>query len=265
MNINIPHSNNTNNTSSGNNHSAGKLVGDSVSNQSTASHSTKAAQQTQTNTTANTQAINASSLSAIQSTTHSTTPSATQATVKAIVQTLQQQGSSSPTINAQILSSQVLNEQTIQRLAQVNPDLAKALQQHTQQATSQQTTQSQSNTTVNTPINTRQALTTQAYLVKLGNITAPLSATSNGLNVATTNGISQGIITIITTNAFTAGDTVELELNKNQALQIKPSINTVKPVIAQALTSVIAGNTNVSQLFQLGLSLIHISEPTRPY
>jgi hypothetical protein len=124
-------------------------------------------------------------------------------------------------VTVHVSSSQVLDNTARLVLAKVNPSLSHSLNTVQTPTTPliQQTTAANTNPTL--------------YLVKL---------TATGVNAG------QTLLTTITPTAFKRGDPLQLQLNQQQQIVIKPSVASVRPAITEGLKTTLPSQQNVSQL-----------------
>jgi hypothetical protein len=158
---------------------------------------------------ANTVATTSSSPQAVKSAQASSPPEST-TSIKSLIASLK----NTAEIRVEVSSTQVLNHKTQQLLAKVNPSLANTILQENTTKQGQTATQ-----------DSRSPL----YLVKLAH--ASSSAT---------------ILTTVTPVAFKVGDKLQLQLNSQQQIVIKPSVASVRPAIAEGLKSALPTQQAVS-------------------
>lgn len=156
--------------------------------------------------------------------TRSTTVSATSSSTAnnaTTLQALSHQLKTAVQVTATVKSSQVLNAKNQEVLSKVNPELANKLQNQTAAITGRSNANTSQNT--NNPLNN-----STLYLVKLS---LPVSAQQVAQSVKTPT----NILTTITPVAYKAGDTLQLQLNSQQNIIIKPALNSVRPALIDGL------------------------------
>jgi hypothetical protein len=165
------------------------------------------------------------------------------AMLDALVKQLSRQG----TVQAEVSSSQYLDSKAQQLLVKTNPTLAAQLQSQSQQTQQSGTSNSSS------------SAPTAMYLVKLSQMGSTLSnntVPNNGSNNSSYNATNQAnaainkptLLTTITPTPFKIGDQLQLQMNSQQQITIKPSVASVRPVIADSLKSALPQQQNLSLL-----------------
>lgn len=134
-------------------------------------------------------------------------------------------------ITVNVSSTQALDNKSLQLLAKVNPTLSHSLN-HGQTQTKPFNTQ------------THAAQNNTLYMVKLAQA-----------------GSQHTLLTTITPTAFKQGDQLQLQLNQQQQMVIKPSVASVRPAIAEGLKLALPQQQNISQL--LG-SIHHLQKLPAP-
>jgi hypothetical protein len=157
------------------------------------------------------------------------------AILDALVKQLNHQG----TVQAEVSSSQRLDSKAQQLLVKANPTLAAQLQSQSQ-STQQSGTGSSSS-----------SAPTAMYLVKLSQVGSALS--NNTVSNNTTNQANVAInkptlLTTITPTPFKIGDQLQLQMNSQQQITIKPSVASVRPIIADSLKNALPQQQNLSLL-----------------
>jgi hypothetical protein len=185
----------------------------------------------------NIKADTATAKTSVNQTSSPNTPApATEAKVKtALLDALVKQLSRQGTVQAEVSSSQRLDTKAQQLLVKTNPTLAAQLQNHTQSA-------QQSGSA-----NSSKQAPTAMYLVKLSQM-ATSATTNNMANQASISGNKQTLLTTVTPTPFKIGDQLQLQLNSLQQITIKPSVASVRPVIADSLKSALPQQHNLSVL-----------------
>lgn len=129
------------------------------------------------------------------------------------LQTVTQLLKNTAEITVNVASTQQLDNKAQQLLAKVNPTL------------NQQILQAKSHLTQATPSNSL------LHVVKLVQIGSPHT-----------------LLTTITPTAFKTGDQLQLQLNQQQQIVIKPTVASVRPAIAEGLKTALPNQQNISQL-----------------
>lgn len=163
------------------------------------------------------------------------------AKIETLVNLLREKGQ----IQAEVKSSQLIDNKAQQLLNKTNPSLASQIQ--SQQQTSQAT-----------PQGTKQAITTSAmYLVKLSQMTNTNSNTNTNTNTYQKNQLSEKstLLTTVTPVAFKKGDVLQLQLNTLQQITIKPTVSGVRPAIAEGLKTALSQQQSSSQLLNTLIKL----------
>lgn len=137
-----------------------------------------------------------------------------QATASSPLQALTQQLTQAATITVTVKSAQIIDSKAQQLINTVNPQLAASI------------VQAQQNTSTKI-----QSSHQPLYLVKL----------AQGLQQAS-------LLTTVTPTAFKAGDQLQLQLNTQGQIVIKPSIASVRPAIAEGLKTALPLQQNISPL-----------------
>jgi hypothetical protein len=197
-----------------------------------ATQSTKADASSSTNQT---RSANISPNTSVPTSVPTTAANTKTAMLDALVQQLNRQG----TVQAEVSSSQRLDSKAQQLLVKTNPTLAAQLQSQSQ-STQQSGTGSSSSSTP-----------TAMYLVKLsqvGNALNNNTATSNATTQANTGSNKPTLLTTITPTPFKIGDQLQLQMNSQQQITIKPSVASVRPIIADSLKSALPQQQNLSLL-----------------
>jgi antitoxin component of MazEF toxin-antitoxin module len=132
---------------------------------------------------------------------------------------------STPSINVEVNSAQLLSPKALQLLAKVNPSLAATLQP------APATKPSHSAHNLSKPSANLANLQTPLYLIKLSSAAQP-----------------QNLLTTVTPVAFKAGDQLQLQLNNQQQIVIKPTVAGIRPAIAEGLRTALPSQQHVSQL-----------------
>ena len=164
--------------------------------------------------------------------------SATDAKVKtamldALVKQLNRQGTS----QTEVSSSQRLDAKAQQLLSKSNPTLATQIQSHSASQAQNQT----NNASNSTP--------KAMYLVKLSQVAnASVNSSTGQLNSTGQLSNNATLLTTVTPTPFKIGDQLQLQLNSQQQISIKPSVASVRPVIADSLKSALPQQQNLSQL-----------------
>ncbi|MFT6102601.1 MAG: hypothetical protein ACJA2B_001043 [Candidatus Endobugula sp.] len=169
--------------------------------------------------------------------------SAATRTATEMVDTLVKQLTQQKTMNANVSSSKLLDSKAQQLLAKINPNVAAQ---------------------VKSPPSSAQAAPA-LYLVKLASTIAstvftPTNTTLNNptLNNTTTNNPSLNmptLLTTVTTTPFKAGDQVELLLNKQGQIVVKPSVSGVRPAIAENFKQALPQQQSLSLLLNTANSI----------
>ena len=144
-----------------------------------------------------------------------------------------------PTLQVNITSSQVLDTQAQQLLAKVNPNLAQQIKQQGLSNNSPTTHTSASHQPLlkaTAPSNNN-----TLYLVKLTH--------------------QQQTLTTVTPTKFTEGDKVQLQLNTQQQIIIKPSITTARSAIINSLKQALPQQQTTSQLLNTINTLQQLPKP----
>jgi uncharacterized protein YqfB (UPF0267 family) len=153
------------------------------------------------------------------------------AMLDALVKQISRQG----TVQTEVSSSQRLDTKAQQLLAKANPTLAAQMQSQNQ------STNVSSNLSNQAPTATPTAM----YLVKLSQMA---NTTTNSASTNTTANQATVLLTTITPTPFKIGDQLQLQLNSQQQITIKPSVASVRPVIADSLKSALPQQQNLSLL-----------------
>jgi hypothetical protein len=164
----------------------------------------------------------------------------TEASTKtAMLDTLVKQLSRQGTIQAEVSSSQRLDSKAQQLLVKTNPTLAAQLQSQSQSALPSGTSSSSNSTP------------TAMYLVKLSQVGSALSnntASNNATNQTSAAINKPTLLTTITPTPFKIGDQLQLQMNSQQQITIKPSVASVRPIIADSLKSALPQQQHLSLL-----------------
>jgi len=162
--------------------------------------------------------------------------SAATRTATEMVDTLVKQLSQQKTMNANVSSSQLLDSKAQQLLAKINPNVAAQ---------------------VNSSSSSAQTAPT-LYLVKFASTIAAtvFTPTNTTLNNPTLNNTSinnpsptmSTLLTTVTTTPFKAGDQVEILLNKQGQIVVKPSVSGVRPAIAENFKQALPQQQSLSLL-----------------
>jgi len=173
----------------------------------------------------------------------STSATAAANTKTAMLDNLVKQLSHQGTVQAEVSSSQRLDSKAQQLLVKTNPTLAAQLQSQSQSNQQSGTGSSSSSTP------------TAMYLVKLSQVGSTLSNntaannSSNNTNHQANAAINKPtLLTTITPTPFKIGDQLQLQMNSQQQITIKPSVASVRPIIADSLKSALPQQQNLSQL-----------------
>jgi hypothetical protein len=134
------------------------------------------------------------------------------------LQALSQQLKNTPIINVMVKSTQIIDNKAQQLLVKVNPSLAAQVL-------------IAKNTTINTAIASPKNTMAPLYMVKL----------AQGANQAS-------LLTTVTPTAFKMGDKLQLQLNSQAQIVIKPSPASVRPAIAEGLKAAQPLQQNISTL-----------------
>ena len=166
-------------------------------------------------------------------------PAAVANTKTAILDALVKQLNHQGTVQAEVSSSQRLDSKAQQLLVKANPTLTAQLQSQSQ-STQQSGTGSSSS-----------SAPTAMYLVKLSQVGSALS--NNTVSNNTTNQANVAInkptlLTTITPTPFKIGDQLQLQMNSQQQITIKPSVASVRPIIADSLKNALPQQQNLSLL-----------------
>ncbi|MFT5117111.1 MAG: ubiquinone biosynthesis protein COQ9 [Kiritimatiellia bacterium] len=152
---------------------------------------------------------------------------------------------SAPSINVEVNSAQLLTPKALQLLAKVNPTLAATLQP----APAAKLSQSAHNIAGNVdakPAANLANMQTPLYLIKLSSAANPQNLSSQ--NLLTQNLGTQNLLTTVTPVAFKIGDQLQLQLNSQQQIVIKPTVAGIRPAIAESLRTALPTQQPVSQL-----------------
>lgn len=145
--------------------------------------------------------------------------------LRSLIQALKNQ----PSMAAEVKTSQALTQSQQQVFFKANPSLATKTQVPANTSTS--------TATPSTSLST-------LYLVKLFQ---PAS--------------SQHLLTTVTPVAFKTGDTIQLQLNHQQQIVIKPTVSSVRPAIIEGLAKALPAQQNISQLLNTSQSLQKLPNP----
>jgi hypothetical protein len=164
------------------------------------------------------------------------TTSATTRSAAVMVDTLVKQLAQQKTMNANVSSSQLLDSKAKQLLAKTNPNVAA------------QVNSSSSPATQTTPA---------LYLVKLASMATSATPTSTSTTATINNTMpnNSALLTTVTTTPFKVGDQVELLLNKQGQIVVKPSVSGVRPAIAENFKQALPQQQSLSQLLNTASSI----------
>lgn len=178
---------------------------------------------------------NAQTSASLQQQTPATDAKVKTAMLDALVKQLNRQG----TIQTEVSSSQRLDAKAQQLLSKSNPTLATQIKNQNHSASQAQ------NQTNNASNSTSKAM----YLVKLSQV-ANTGVNSSAGSLSSTGQLNSNatLLTTVTPTPFKIGDQLQLQLNSQQQISIKPSVASVRPVIADSLKSALPQQQNLSQL-----------------
>lgn len=163
--------------------------------------------------------------------------------VAALVKHLGEQG----VVQARVSSSQLLDNSAQQRLAKVNPSTAAQFTGSTTPAATQGA--SPSPNISNSPLYLIKFVAAQPLTTEL-----PL-AHSSVTERSTSSPLLQPLLTTISSTALKIGDHVELVLNKQGNIIIKPDVSSVRPIIADSIKQALPQQQPLHPLLNVGKAL----------